>query len=102
MPKRRNVSITRTAISPRLAMSTVSNKAVSLNGASHSEDAIADRRQRRVGRRGQGEAEHGSGVLRVDHAVVPQPGGRVVRAALFLVLLPDRLLERLFVVGRPR
>ena len=41
---------------------------------------------RRVQRRGEGEAKHAAGVRRVDDAVVPQPRGGVVRMALRLVL----------------
>ena len=38
---------------------------------------------------------------RVDHAVVPQAGGGVVRVALVLVLLADGRLEGFFVVLAP-
>src|SRR5205085_6108740 len=81
MPSRRRVRITRQAISPRLATSTVSN-----TGASHPEDAEGRVAQRCVGRRGQSQAQHGPGVFRVDHPVVPQPRGRVVGVAMRLVL----------------
>src|SRR3954451_24154234 len=102
MPIARSVRITRTAISPRLATSTVSNTISALLGAfarksswvpssrSHPEDAVAELAQRRVGARRQGETEHGSGLRGVDHTVVPQAGGGVVRVALLLVLLADR------------
>ena len=52
-------------------------------------------------RQRQGVSEHPPGVERVDDAVVPEPCGRVVGAALLLVLLADRLAERLLVLGRP-
>src|SRR4051812_33291339 len=113
MPIARSVRITRTAISPRLATSTVSNTISALLGAfarksswvpssrSHPEDAVAELAQRRVGARRQGQPQHGAGLRGVDHAVVPQAGGGVVGVALVLVLLPDRHLERLLVLGRP-
>ena len=48
------------------------------------------------------EREHPPRVERVDDAVVPQPRGRVVRAALALVAFADRRLERLpLAVGSP-
>src|SRR4051794_1021738 len=92
----RRVRFTRTAISPRLATSTVSNIR-----SSHPEDAVAELAQRRIGARGEGEPEHGAGLRGIDDAVVPEAGGGVVRVTLVLVLLADRRLERLFVLGRP-
>src|SRR3712207_9595032 len=68
--------------------------------ASHPEDAVAELAQRRVGTRREGQPEHGAGLGGVDDAVVPQPGGGVVGVALGLVLVADRLLERLLLVGR--
>src|SRR3954452_20070165 len=68
---------------------------------SHPEDAVAELAQRRVGARGEGETEHGAGLRGIDHAVIPEAGGGVVRVALVLVLLADRRLERLFLLGRP-
>ena len=50
-------------------------------------------------RRGQAQAEHPTGVDRVDDAVVPEPRGRVVRRALGLVLVADRRLEGLLVLA---
>ncbi|MGZ4668699.1 MAG: biotin carboxylase N-terminal domain-containing protein [Blastococcus sp.] len=47
------------------------------------------------------EAEHGAGLRGVDHAVVPEAGGGVVRVPLLLVLVADRRLERLFLLGGP-
>src|SRR3954466_4449941 len=96
MPIARRVRITRTAISPRLATRTVSNIR-----SSHPEDAVAELAQRRVGARGEGETEHGAGLRGVDHAVVPEAGGGVVRVALVLVLVADRRLERLLLLGGP-
>src|SRR4051794_30427273 len=107
MPIVRSVRITRTAISPRLATSTVSNirSSPGTYGAgspeSHPEDSVAELAQRRVGTRRQGQPERGAGLRGVDHAVVPQAGGGVVRVALVLVLITDRRLERLLVLGRP-
>src|ERR1700749_1038678 len=78
MPILRSVPITRTAISPRLAIRTVSNmRALTFVTSSHPEDAVADVLERGIGRGREGQAEHGPGVARVDHAVVPQPRGRV-------------------------
>ncbi|COZ25915.1 Uncharacterised protein [Mycobacterium tuberculosis] len=68
MPSRRSVRITRTAISPRLATSTVSNI------ASHPEDAVANLIQRSVGTQRKGKPNNRSGVRRVYDTVIPQPG----------------------------
>ncbi len=46
--------------------------------------------------------EHAPRVERIDDAVVPQAGGRVVGAALVLVLREDRRLEFLLLLGRHR
>src|ERR1041384_4945557 len=103
----RTVRMTRTAISPRLAIKMLSNTEDLLaesridTAHSHPEDAVADRLQRGVGGGGQGQAEHLAGVGGVDHAVVPEACGRVVRVALVLVLVADRRLERLFVFHGP-
>src|SRR6195952_2527890 len=118
MPISRRVRITRTAISPRFATSTVSNIVSTPHRGSlrkttrtcwrkspwrrsHPEDAVADVLEGRVGARGQGQAEHGAGLRGVDHAVVPEPRRGVVGVALELVLVADRRLERLLVGGRP-
>src|SRR4051812_9502629 len=120
MPISRSVRITRTAISPRLATRTVSNIYATVPTAlvvpkarpqaaafgtesanSHAEDAITDLLQWGVRTGGQGEAQHGAGLRGVDDAVVPEPGGGVVGVPLRLVLLADRLLERLLVLGGP-
>src|SRR5215831_15613233 len=97
MPSERSVLITRTAISPRFATRTL----VNITPPLHPEDAVAGRLKRRVGRRGQREAEDPPGVGGVDDPVVPQPGRRVVRVALVLVLVADRLLERVLLAGGP-
>src|ERR1700761_9771141 len=97
MPSARSVRMTRTAISPRLATRTLRNT----NESSHPEDAVANGGERRVARRGQRQPEDPPRIRRVDHPVVPQPRGRVVRVALRLVLVPDGLLERLFLRVRP-
>src|SRR5687767_1346724 len=55
----------------------------------HPEDAVADVVERRARARAERQAEDVTGVARVDHAVVPQPRGGVVRVALALVLLPQ-------------
>src|SRR3954447_10075547 len=99
MPRRRSVRVTRTAISPRLAIRTVENTAVA---RLHPEDAVADRLQRRVGADRQGEADHRPGVHRVDDAVVPEPSRGVVGVTLPLVLLADRRGESGLVSLGPR
>src|SRR4051794_16765207 len=85
MPRRRNVRTTRTAISPRLATSTVENTSAPL----HPEDAVGDRAEGGVRARRQSQAEHVARLERVDDAVVPQPRRRVVGVPLPLVLLAD-------------
>src|SRR3954471_18939392 len=101
----RNARMTRTAISPRLATRTVLNipslrspkvsKILVVVIPSHPEDAVGDRFQWRLGDHRERQSNNGSGVGRIDHAVVPQPCGGVVRVALVLVLLADRGLEGL-------
>ena len=66
------------AISPRLATSTVSN----MSRASHPEDAEGRVAQRARWRRRTAPGPAPCGCRRVDHAVVPQPGGGVVGVAL--------------------
>src|SRR6266700_572457 len=88
--------MTRTAISRPFSRRPLLN-----TGASHPEDAVAGGVERGVGRHRQGQAEHPAGVGGVDDPVVPQPGCRVVRVALRLVLVADGLLERLFLLRRP-
>ena len=48
-----------------------------------------------------GWGQDGAGVARVDHAVVPEAGGGVVGVPLGLVLLAQRRLEGLLVLGAP-
>src|SRR5690606_17290332 len=45
--------------------------------------------------------EHAAGIGGVDDAVVPQPRGRIPRAALVFVLLADGRLERLLFLRAP-
>src|SRR5205085_1759151 len=80
-----------TTISPRLATSTVVNISPS-DPALHPEDAVAERGELGPGARRERESQHVAGPHRVDDAVVPQPGGGVVRVALLLVLRPHRRL----------
>src|SRR6185312_15184710 len=96
MPSRRRVRITRTEISARLATNTVSNI------SSHPEDAVGDGFQRGVGTYRKGKPDTRSGSSRIDDAVIPQAGGRIVGVALVLVLLADGRLERLLLIRRPR
>src|SRR3546814_14082063 len=94
MPSARAPRITRSAISPRLAIRTelsmgfsrwssseqVSDRSRPLR--SHPEDAVVGLRNRRVGGGLEADPEHAAGVDGVDHAVVPDPGGGEVRRAL--------------------
>src|SRR5699024_3367595 len=89
-PRSARVRRIRIAISPRLAIRTLS-----IMCASHPEDAVAGLGQRGAGDDVQGQAQHGAGVGGVDDPVVPQPSGGVVGAALRLVLLDDGPAERL-------
>src|SRR3954453_8251675 len=95
IPIWRSVRITRTAISPRLATRTVEKFTTS-----HPEHAVGDRFDRRLAHHRKRQSENGSGVGGVDDAVVPQPSGRIVRVALAFVLLADRGLEVLLLLGR--
>src|SRR5262249_412657 len=63
------------------------------SASSHPEDADARLLHRRVVGRREPEREGRARLRRVEHAVVPDPGGRVVRVALPLVLLQRRPLE---------
>src|SRR3546814_3707292 len=47
------------------------------------------------------EPERHAGIERIDDAVVPQPGRRIIGMALLLILGADRSLESLLVVRRP-
>src|SRR5688500_6665805 len=96
MPRARAERMIRSAISPRLATSRV------LLVMSHPEDAVGGIGER-AGLCGDREphAEHPAGVSGVDDAVVPQPGGGVVRRPLPLVLVEDRGLELRLLVLAP-
>src|SRR5690606_5995990 len=87
----------RRAISPRLAIRTL----WMVMAASHAEHAAVDRGQRRAGDDVEGEAQDGAGLGGVDDAVVPEPGGGVVGAALPVVVLLDRPAELRLVLGAP-
>src|SRR3954470_21336621 len=70
-PRRRQVAKTRRAISPRLATSTLEKTGFTAILASHPEHAEgAGAPHRRAVDRGQRDAEHVTGVARVDDAVV--------------------------------
>src|ERR1700743_704378 len=92
MPIVASVRMIRTAISPRFAMRILLNwtGCSTVDDPLHPEDAVAGVVERRVRRGGQGQAQHAASVDGVDDAVVPEPGGRVVGAALGFVLLADR------------
>src|SRR3546814_9128362 len=73
------------------------------NGSSsHPEQAeLRPFRYRRVQRSGKGEAKDVAGLGRIDHAVLPQPGGVMIGVALILIFLPDRGLEGIFFLPGP-
>src|SRR6476646_3834663 len=97
-PMRFAVRMIRHAISPRLAINSLSKRRTSVT--SHPEDAEArGLGWRRIEPGGKREAQHHARIGGVDDAVVPQPRGGVIWVSLLLVLLADRRLERL-VVGR--
>jgi hypothetical protein len=56
---------------------------------------------RRVQRRGEGEAKNPAGLGRINDAVIPQPRSRIVRVPLRLVLRADRRLEFFFFLRAP-
>ena len=88
------------AAAPRRSISSV--VVVGSCAASHPEHAELRRLDRRVQRGGERQRQHARVSRRVDDAVVPQPRGGVVGVALRLVLLADRRLERLLLLGAPR
>src|SRR3546814_3642170 len=64
--------------------------------SSHPEHAEACVRDRCVGGGGEAEPESAAGLRGIDDAVIPEPGGRVVRTALRVELYAGRRLERGF------
>src|SRR5690349_2242050 len=113
MPSDRSVRMTRRAISPRFATSTVSKRGEADAGVSnigfvsmevirsHPEQAEAGVGQGRACHDVEGEAEPIPCVGGIDDAVVPQPCGGVVGLALGLVLVADGLLESAALIGGP-
>src|SRR5690606_25652103 len=95
---RRAVAATRQAISPRLAMSKVSNTAIP---SLHAEDAEAGGFDRSVQSGGKRKGEYASGVAGADNAVVPETRRGVVGVPFVLVLLADRRLEGFLFLGAP-
>src|SRR5471032_1509614 len=77
---------------PSMTIFRVSNSMFSLS-RSHAENAELRVRNFGVQRGRQAQAQHHAGVGRVDHAIVPQARGGVIRVALVFILLLDRLLE---------
>src|SRR5690349_7880368 len=98
MPSRRSVAMMRHAISPRLAMRTLSMFIV----LSHPEDAVAGFALGCAQAHVEREPQDVAGLGRVDDAVVPETRRRVVGAPLLLVLGADRRLELGLVLGAPR
>src|SRR4051812_42626982 len=72
-----------------------------IRAVSHPEYAKLRFRNRRVQRCAQSQPQHHARIGRIDHAVVPQACAGVIRMALLFILLPDRLLERLFLFLAP-
>src|SRR3546814_8139938 len=80
--------MTRQALSPRLAIRIFVNML-----SSHPEHAEACVRDRCVGGGGEAEPESAAGLRGIDDAVIPEPGGRVVRTALRVELFAGRRSE---------
>src|SRR6267154_3804180 len=97
IPRRFAVRKIRRAISPRFATRRVSIT----DRPSHAEHAEARVLSRRVLCCGETQRKNAPRFRRINNTVVPQARRRVIGMTLRLVLLPDRLLERFFVRGRP-
>src|SRR5260370_10844303 len=69
--------------------------------SSHPEQAEARRLDRGVGRRRQPKAEHQPGIGGIDHALIPKPGGGVVRTALAFILGAGGLAKLVLLLRRP-
>src|SRR5262249_47576840 len=106
MPIRRQVLIILTAISPRLATSTDSiggvirarlsrGSPLGKTSSSHAENAKWSGRDLRVERGREAEAQHHSGVDRIDDTIVPQSGGREIRIPFRFISGKRRRRERL-------
>src|SRR4051794_13216382 len=101
-PMARAVRMTRQAISPRLAISSVRKRRyILLFIASHPEQAELRRFDRRIGRSRKAKTKHQPGIGGIDHAIVPEARGGVKGIALLFVLGADRLAEFLLLLGRP-
>src|SRR5690606_30264548 len=69
--------------------------------SSHPEHPEARPLNRSVQGRGEREAEHHARLRRIDDAVVPRAGRRVIGMTLLFVLFEDRGHERLLLLGGP-
>src|SRR2546423_13832361 len=67
---------------------------------SHPEHAEPGRWNRRVEARREREGQHGAGLRRIQDAIVPQTGGRVIGRAFQFVLVENRLPDPLILLGR--
>src|SRR5258707_9682373 len=121
MPRRRAVAITRQAISPRLAMrillnmvissqpwivatprlSIVSGKVSLIIHPLHPEQAEVSLLDRRIQAGRKTQSQHAPRVRRVDDTIVPEPGTRLIRITLPLILLAARRLESFPLFHRP-
>src|SRR3977135_2329888 len=99
-PRRRAVRKMRQAISPRLATRTWLLTAPSVP-AFPPQPAKVRRLLRRVAHRRERQPQYAPRFDGIDHAIVPQPRRRIIGMSLALVLLANRLLERLLVRRRP-
>src|SRR2546430_5051542 len=99
-PSRRAVRKMRQAIPPRLATRRLFITAPS-PPALHPEHAKVRRLLRRVAHRRERQPQHAPRFDGIDHAVVPQPRRGIIGMSLALVLLANRLFERLLLRRRP-
>src|SRR5579883_1789016 len=96
----------RQAISPRLATRRLRNRFAMLVARMyrrrlHAEEAEARVLFGRVASGSERQRENAPRLERIDHSVVPESRGGVVRMALALVLLANGLLESLLFLRRP-
>src|SRR5688500_479082 len=118
MPISRHARMTRTAISPRFAISrrwnirvsettkstrgqtTKRTEGASVRRGSHSKDAEPRLRDRRVERSGEAQGQRLARPRRIQDAVIPQPRRGVVGGSFALVLLQDGRADVLLLFRR--
>src|SRR5258708_4531432 len=95
-PRRSAVRMIRRAISPRLAISILSNTGL------HPEEAESRLRwDWRVERSREGKAKHIACLDRIDNPVIPESRSGKIGVAFILVFPPDRRLESLHLLWCP-